>query len=186
MARAEAATVRLEAPDGAVAILATRWPELPDPDDPVGSLTATALRPRRLGVLLVRRERHAVGVAENRTLVAASIGRHYVQGRTKAGGWSQQRYARRRDNQARKAYTAAAADVAELLEPIAGTLDGLLRGGDAHGLEAVLADSRLPRTAALAARVDLPRLEVGAPDRDALSAFPARYAAVAVRLNPLA
>ena len=73
-----------------------------------------------------------------------------------------------------------------MLEPEAASLEGLLQGGDAAGLDAVLADPRLVRTAALARRIPLPRLEVGDPTREALAAFPARYAAVTVRLNQLA
>ena len=185
-ARLDGATLTLVAPDGAVAALTTRWPEMPAGDDPVATFVALATRPRRVGVLLVRRERHAVGLADGGVVVTVRAGRHYVQGRTKAGGWSQQRYARRRDNQARHAYAAAADDGAQVLEPEAASLEGLLRGGDAAGLDAVLADPRLVRTAALARRIPLPRLEVGDPTREALAAFPARYAAVTVRLNQLA
>ena len=185
-ARLDGATLTLVAPDGAVAALTTRWPEVPAGDDPVATFVALATRPRRVGVLLVRRERHAVGLADGGVVVTVRAGRHYVQGRTKAGGWSQQRYARRRDNQARHAYAAAADDGAQVLEPEAASLEGLLRGGDAAGLDAVLADPRLVRTAALARRIPLPRLEVGDPTREALAAFPARYAAVTVRLNQLA
>lgn len=185
-ARLDGATLTLVAPDGAVAALTTRWPEMPAGDDPVATFVALATRPRRVGVLLVRRERHAVGLADGGVVVTVRAGRHYVQGRTKAGGWSQQRYARRRDNQARHAYAAAADDAAQVLEPEAASLEGLLRGGDAAGLDAVLADPRLVRTAALARRIPLPRLEVGDPTREALAAFPARYAAVTVRLNQLA
>ena len=185
-ARLDGATLTLVAPDGAVAALTTRWPEMPAGDDPVATFVALATRPRRVGVLLVRRERHAVGLADGGVVVTVRAGRHYVQGRTKAGGWSQQRYARRRDNQARHAYAAAADDGAQVLEPEAASLEGLLQGGDAAGLDAVLADPRLVRTAALARRIPLPRLEVGDPTREALAAFPARYAAVTVRLNQLA
>ncbi|MGZ4455495.1 MAG: Vms1/Ankzf1 family peptidyl-tRNA hydrolase, partial [Nocardioides sp.] len=62
------------------------------------------------------------------------------QGRTKAGGQSQQRFARRRANQARQAYEAAADHAARIL---AG-LDGPLAvGGDRGAVEEVLADPRL-------------------------------------------
>ena len=89
-------------------------------------------------------------------------------------------------NQGRARPGAAADDAAQVLESEAASLEGLLRGGDAAGLDAVLADPRLVRTAALARRIPLPRLEVGDPTREALAAFPARYAAVTVRLNQLA
>ena len=141
---------------------------------------------RRYGVLLVRRERHAVAVVDGTAISAARVGRHYVQGRTKAGGWSQQRFARRRDNQAKHAYAAAASDVAMLLEPVARDLVGLVTGGDASGVAAVLADMRVPRTAALHGRHDLPRLAVGDPTREALADVILRQGAITVRLNSLA
>ena len=68
-------------------------------------------RPRRVGVLLVRRGGYAAGVFAGTTLESSKVGSSYVQGTTKAGGWSQQRFARRRANQASAAF-AEAADVA--------------------------------------------------------------------------
>ncbi|WP_370893038.1 acVLRF1 family peptidyl-tRNA hydrolase [Janibacter sp. GXQ6167] len=53
-----------------------------------------------LGLLLVRRGGWAVGRAEGGALPAHTTGTKYVQSRTAAGGWSQQRFARRRANQA--------------------------------------------------------------------------------------
>ena len=55
---------------------------------------------QRIGLVLLRRGGHAVGRDEGGDLVAHTCGTGYVQSRTKAGGWSQQRYARRRGNQA--------------------------------------------------------------------------------------
>jgi hypothetical protein len=60
-----------------------------------------------------------------------------VQSRTKAGGWSQQRFARRRDNQARAAYDAAAGHVGEILLPHARELDLLVTAGDRAAVDAV-------------------------------------------------
>ncbi len=65
-----------------------------------------------------------------------------MQGRTKAGGQSQQRFARRRDNQARQAYEAAADHAARILGN--GTLQ-VVAGGDHAAVEEVLADPRLRR-----------------------------------------
>src|SRR5829696_4197524 len=64
-----------------------------------GLLTALP-QPPRIGLLLARKGAVAVGVADGVELVASKVERFYVQGRTAAGGWSQQRYARRRGNQA--------------------------------------------------------------------------------------
>jgi hypothetical protein len=61
-----------------------------------------------------------------------------VQGRTKAGGQSQQRFARRRDRQARVAYEAATDHAARLLRP-----GPVVTGGDRSAVTEVLADARL-------------------------------------------
>jgi hypothetical protein len=106
-------------------------------------LVAEALRRRRLGLLLIRRGGFAVGVAEGAELVVSKVGSRYVQSRTAAGGWSQQRFARRRENQAR----AAAGDTAEvagrLLLPEVAALDAVVTGGDRRLVDEVLADPRL-------------------------------------------
>ena len=53
-----------------------------------------------VGLLLLRRGGYSVGVAWEGVVVSSKTGTRYVQGRTAAGGWSQQRFARRRANQA--------------------------------------------------------------------------------------
>ena len=62
-----------------------------------------------------------------------------MQGRTKAGGQSQQRFARRRDNQARQAYEAAADHAARILGRVALPV---VTGGDHAAVDEVLADPR--------------------------------------------
>lgn len=107
---------------------------VPDVDD----LLAAATPPARWGVLLVRKGGFAVARLEGQHLVEHKIGQRHVQGRTKAGGQSQQRFARRRDNQARQAYEAAAEHAARILRP-----GPLVTGGDRGAVEEVLADPRL-------------------------------------------
>ncbi|GAA1788201.1 hypothetical protein HC028_12635 [Planosporangium flavigriseum] len=106
-------------------------------------LVAEALRPRRLGLLLVRRGGFGVGIAEGPELIGSKVGSRYVQSRTAAGGWSQQRFARRRDNQARAAAGETADTVLRLLAPEAKALDALVTGGDRRLVDDVLADPRL-------------------------------------------
>ncbi len=53
-----------------------------------------------VGLLLIRRGGYSVGVARAGQILASKTGTRYVQGKTAAGGWSQQRFARRRANQA--------------------------------------------------------------------------------------
>ncbi len=83
-----------------------------------------------------------------------------MQGRTKAGGQSQQRFARRRDNQARQAYEAAAGHAARILGSLRGPV---VTGGDHQAVEEVLADDRLRHLAVVE-----PWLPVPDPKRQAL------------------
>jgi peptide subunit release factor 1 (eRF1) len=104
---------------------------------------------RRVGVLLVRKGSYAVGLFDGPERLDSKVGSRHVQGRSAAGGWSQQRFARRRDDQAKVAY-AAAADVAHrILAPVVDSLDALVIGGDDAALKAVLEDPRLSRLRAV-------------------------------------
>lgn len=180
--------VQLAAADGARALVQVPFPPLPAGDDLVeplliDTLLAHVLRARRVGAFLVRKGGFAVGVFDGSELVASKTGSAYVQGRTKAGGWSQQRYARRRDNQSRKAYEEAADQAVRILLPYADQIEVVLAGGDQAAVGAVFADSRLaPLTAKLSARVypvPDPRLRV-------LQAFPEQFLTVEIDLNELA
>lgn len=136
-------TVRLEAADGSSASIEVPWPPLGEGEDATAILLDHVQAPRRLGLLLVRKGGHAVGVVGPEGLTAAKVGSRHVQGRAKAGGWSQQRFARRRENQARDAYAAAADAAAAVLLPVLDRLDGLVTGGDRRAVAEVLRDSRL-------------------------------------------
>jgi hypothetical protein len=109
--------------------------------------------PATWGVLLVRKGGFAVARLAGERLVEHKIGQRHVQGRTKAGGQSQQRFARRRDNQARAAYEAAAGHAARILGH---DLDALVCGGDQAAVEAVLEDPRLIPVAARRTSLWLP------------------------------
>jgi hypothetical protein len=139
--------VRLVAPDGATAEL-QRPPGAPAADDLDGFMAA-AEAPRRLGLLLARRGAVAVGIAAGDRLVSSKVDTHYVQGRTAAGGWSQQRFARRRANQAKAAAADGADLTARVLLPEAGALAALVAGGDRRAVDAILADRRLAPLAEL-------------------------------------
>ncbi|WP_202869606.1 acVLRF1 family peptidyl-tRNA hydrolase [Kribbella caucasensis] len=104
-------------------------------------LIAHVLAERRLGVLLVRRGGYGAGVFAGTRLVDSKVGSRHVQGTTKAGGWSQQRFARRRDNQAREAFAAATEVAVRILAPA--HLDVLVCGGDRKAIDTVLEDPRL-------------------------------------------
>src|SRR5258708_2392182 len=73
-------------------------------------IAAPAGVPRAVGVLLVRLGGYAAGVFAGYppALADAKVGSRPVHGRSAAGGWSQQRFARRREKQANEALDAAA------------------------------------------------------------------------------
>ena len=140
---------------------ATEYDGQPDPGDFAGAVAS----PARWGILLVRKGGFAIARLEQDRFVESKVGQRHVQGRTKAGGQSQQRFARRRDNQARQAYEAAADHAARIL----GAVDGVERrlsivtGGDHAAVEEVLTDPRLS-----GARVVEPFLSVPDPKRGVL------------------
>ena len=169
--------------DGASARMRLLWPGVVLGDDPLADLVGAARTPRRLGLLAVRADGHAVGLWDGTSVTESKRRGHYVQSRTAAGGWSQQRFARRRENQAKAAYEKAAGDVAALIEPAAARLDGLVAAGNPGAIRAVLADSRCRRTAALAAKVPLPHLELRDTSRDALSDLALRLLSVVITID---
>lgn len=175
---ADGRTVTVAAEDGAVAAMAI--PYGPGPEN-VTALVRHVQAARTVGVLLVRRGGWAVGVVRDRQLLAADSGGGYVQGSTRAGGWSQQRYARRRGNQAQRVWQRAADGAAEILLPH--QLDALVTGGDRTGVAAVLADRRLT---ALSPLVEARFLGVPDPNRSVLHEVLDQLTTVAVTLNALA
>jgi hypothetical protein len=161
--------VTLTAADGTVALLQVPFPPLQGSHPE--ALVAHALADRRVGVLLVRLGGYAAGVFEGSRLIASKVGSRQVHGRSAAGGQSQQRFARRREGQARLALAAAADTAAAVLLPAVSTLDAVVLGGDRRALATVLEDPRLRplRHLVVAERVlDVPdpRLAVlrGTPD----------------------
>jgi hypothetical protein len=148
--------LELAAPDGARA-----WCHPPPGAQRVGAaaeFVAAAGAPGRIGLLLARRGAVAVGVVDGTALVSSKVDSRYVQGRTAAGGWSQQRFARRRDNQARAAAQDAADVATAILVPEADRLAALVTGGDRRAVDGVLSDARLTVLAPLRAErfLDVP------------------------------
>jgi VLRF1 release factor-like protein len=179
---AEPAQVLVTAVDGTRAWIDVPFPPL---DISAGRVLTTlaihANQPRRIGVLLVRRGGYAAGVFVGDELVASKVGSAYVQGGTKAGGWSQQRYARRRDNQAKAAFAEAADVAARILVPEARSLDGLILGGDRAACTAALQDLRLRGLTGL---VREPFLAVGDPRLRVLQATPDQFRVIDIVLHP--
>ncbi len=140
---------------------------------------AAVRAPHRTAVLLVRRGRWAVGVFDGAQLVVSKVDARQVQGRTAAGGWSQQRFARRRGNQTDAVVTHAADTAARVLLPHAGGTRALATGGDKGLVAEVIAD---PRLRALAALPRLGPLDVGEPTKAVLLETPPRFRAVRVHI----
>jgi hypothetical protein len=123
--------LRLVAADGAEALLQAPWPVDGRPGRGTGALerlASLASQPRRLGLLLVRRGGYGVAVVSGGTVLASKVGSTYVQSRTAAGGQSQQRFARRRSNQADALVDAVAEQAARIFssEPF----EYVVPGGD--------------------------------------------------------
>jgi hypothetical protein len=147
---------RAEAANGTVAELivpfAGGWTPPEGPDGPrtgparillTRALGAHALADRTVGVLLVRLGGQAAGVFLGATLQDSKVEHRLVQGRSAAGGRSQQRFARRRANQADAARADAAEVAVRVLLPRLEQLDALVLGGERTSVDKVLADPRL-------------------------------------------
>jgi hypothetical protein len=128
-----------------------------------GCFADACVPPSDWGILLVRKGGFAVARLAADQVVASKVGQRHVQGRTAAGGQSQQRFARRRDNQARAAYEAAAEHAVRLIADVA----VVVVGGDSAAVAAVLDDARL---GALSERVVGSFLAVADPRRAVLEA----------------
>ena len=185
---AAGAAVTFAAADGAVAechppFPPLRWTGAGDEGDPAAvaeALVAHAVADRTVGVLLVRLGGYAVGVFTGSPprLVSSKTGSRPVHGRSAAGGWSQHRFARRRENQATTALRVAADAAAAIFG--ARRLDELVLGGDKRSIAGIRGDPRLAPYLALATdrflTVPDPRLAV-------LTEIPSSFLAIRIRLT---
>jgi hypothetical protein len=174
-------SVTVTATDGTTATLAVPFPPMVIGDaEPIQALLAHLENLAAVAIILVRAGAFSVGVAAHGTVLSSSTDTRYVQGRTAAGGWSQQRYARRRGNQRREAQHAAADAAHRQLAPIAATLRALVVGGETEAIRQVLADRRLEFLA------DLPRrtfADIAEPRRAVLDEVAARCLAVTITVR---
>lgn len=167
----DGSTLELHAPPGAASTA------------DIEAFVVEALRERRIGLLLARQASVAVGIVDGAVLTTSKVDTSYVQSRTAAGGWSQQRYARRRENQAKAAAQDAAAVAVQWLLPQAESLAALVTGGDRRTVDTILTD---PRLATLAQRRAQRFLAVGEPRTAVLEQAigPARAVRILVRDPP--
>jgi hypothetical protein len=178
-------TVTFTAADGAAAechppFPPLRWTGEGDPTAVAEAIVAHAVAERTVGVLLVRLGGYAVGVFTGSPprLASSKIGSRPVHGRSAAGGWSQHRFARRRENQAATALRAAADAAAGIFGPC--RLDALVLGGDKRSIAGLRGDTRLTPYLGLATdrflTVPDPRLAV-------LKEIPHAFLAIRIRLT---
>jgi peptide subunit release factor 1 (eRF1) len=148
-----AVTVTFTGADGATAECHPPFPPLSAPVPgavraAAEALAAHAAADRTVGVLLVRLGGYAAGVFSGSPprLVSSKTGSRPVHGRSAAGGWSQQRFARRRENQAATALRAAADAAAEVFGRYGpGRLDAVVLGGDKRSAAGLTGDARLEK-----------------------------------------
>jgi hypothetical protein len=147
-------TITFRAADGAVAQCHPPFPPMAAPaggtwpEDPAalaGLISAHAAVDRTVGVFLVRLGGFAAGVFTGSPprLVSSKVGTRLVHGRSAAGGTSQHRFARRRENQATAAVAAAVDTAVRVLVPYAGRLDAVVLGGERKAMSGARADPRL-------------------------------------------
>jgi hypothetical protein len=147
-------------------------------------VAAHAAAPRTVGVLLVRLGGYAAGVFTGYppALQDAKTGARPVHGRSAAGGWSQQRFARRRVKQADEALRAAA-DAAVLVfarwQSSGPALDAVVLGGDRRAAAGLRDDPRLAPYLELATERFI---TVPDPRRSVLEGSPAQFAAVRIHV----
>ena len=186
-ADATPAVLVLTAADGSVAECHVPFP--PMTTVPAGTLiagvAAHATAPRTVAVLLVRLGGYAAGVfgGSPPELAASKTGSRLVHGRSAAGGWSQHRFARRREKQAAEALDAAVAAAVRVFGPYRGELDAVVLGGDHRTVAGLRDDPRLrPYLALMTGRF----LTVPDPRLAVLRETPRLFLAIRIRLTEAA
>jgi hypothetical protein len=178
---ASAEVVRLEGADGAVAECQVPFPPLTSSGGgPLARLTTHVRKERRVGVLLVRLGGHAAGIFHGDELVSSKVGSRLVHGRSAAGGWSQHRFARRREKQANEAHEAAAEVALRILGPHLSELEAVILGGDRRAVDALRPDRRLAPVFALETE---PFLTVPDPRLVVLRETPGQFRAIRIRVT---
>jgi hypothetical protein len=185
-------TVTFTAADGASAECHPPFPPLvpplvpagdPDPVAAARAIAAHAAADRTVGVLLARLGGYAAGVFTGSPpgLVSSKTGSRLVHGRSAAGGWSQHRFARRREKQVAEALRAAADAAAGIFAPYGPAgLDAVVLGGDKRSIAVLRDDARL---APYLDRATDRFLTVPDPRLAVLQEIPRSFVAVRIRLT---
>ena len=123
-----------------------------------------------LGVVLLRLGGYSVGVFEGDRLLTSKTGTRFVKGRHRAGGQSQRRFERRREEQTRELFDKACSVVATKFADYEKRLDYVFLGGDKRTLRSFL--KRCEYLQGLAGKTLARVLNVGKPRYDALCNAP--------------
>ncbi len=148
-----------------------------------GPLMSTLQRERDIAVVLLRLGRYAVGVFRGTKLVASKTDTRYVKGKHKAGGTSQLRFQRIRENQARALFDKTCEMVRQVFGPYEDSLHNLALGGERHTLLGLR--ERCPYLARFASGL-IPRvLEARVPNLETLQKCgPRLYESLLVEVAP--
>lgn len=170
--------------DGATATLAVPFPPMVVAGmslaEPVEALLAHVADLGDLAAIAVRERAFSVGICHAGAVLVSSTDTRYVQSRTAAGGWSQHRYARRRDNQRRDSYRSAADRAHRVFAGHPAAFSGLIAAGDRTAIDTVLADPRLKFLAALPRRTFV---DVAEPRRSVLDDIARRALSVEITIR---
>ena len=132
-------------------------------DRPLRALLASRFT---VGVALVRLGRYAIAVYEGQQLVVSKTDTRYVKSRHHAGGTSQQRFRRVRENQIHRLYVEAAGVLERQWRPWLNRLDYVALGGEAATVNGFIKECDLLRR--LTPITLQRRLDVREPNRAAL------------------
>ena len=119
-----------------------------------------------VGVALVRLGRYAVAIYEGQRLAVSKTDTRYVKGKHHAGGTSQRRFQRVRENQIHRLYVEAATVLERQWLPWVDRLDYVILGGEAATVNGFLGECRL--LARLSGITLDRRLDVREPNRAGL------------------
>ena len=119
-----------------------------------------------VGAALVRLGRYAIAVYQGRQLLVSKTDTRYVKSKHSAGGTSQQRFRRVRENQIHRLYAKASQVLTQQWQPYASRLDYVALGGEAATINGFVKECPLLTRLA---PITLPgRLDIREPNRAAL------------------
>ena len=116
--------------DDRVTAVAPPFPLSPDTSDVMGAIRDLLAARPKIGLVLVRLGRYAVGVLEGDALIASKTGTRHVKNRHRAGGSSQRRFERSRERLVRELFDKTCRVAQDVLSPHLDSLDHVLLGGD--------------------------------------------------------